>query len=125
MGDRRLWKAGCPSLRGGHKCCLTLAAPDALKRAGEHDVRQHQIAEPVLRYRVTSIGGIAAALMVVLWVGGIALGFFFPSSWLGVIIYAPLGLAVYIFVVAGVFAVAGSFAEAKGWPFLKKGDDVA
>jgi len=75
--------------------------------------------------RVTKLGGTAAALMVVLWVGGLGWGFFYPTSWLGVVIHSPLGLPAYIFAVAGCFGIAASLSEGRGRPFLKKADNVA
>ena len=75
--------------------------------------------------KVTKIGGMAGALMVVLWVGGLAFGFFYPTSWLGLLIHAPLGLPAYVFGVAALFGVAATLSAAKGKPFLIKGGDVA
>ena len=78
-----------------------------------------------MRTRVTKIGGIAAALMMVLWVGGLAWGFLYPASWLGAIIHAPFGLPAFVFGVGGVFGVAAALSAARGRPFLKKEDNVA
>ena len=78
-----------------------------------------------MRVEVTRIGGIATALMVLLWVGGLGWRFFYPASWIGVIIYTPFGFPAFIFAVGGVFGVAAARSDLKGRPFFKKMDNVA
>jgi energy-converting hydrogenase Eha subunit G len=75
--------------------------------------------------KVTKIGGLATALMVMVWVGGLSYAFFYPASWLGLLIYAPIGLPAYVFGVAVLFGVAASMSAARGKPFFTKGGDVA
>jgi hypothetical protein len=63
--------------------------------------------------------------MVIVWVGGIATAAFYPNSFLGAIVHAPLGLPAYILGVAGLFGIVGVWFSARGKPFLKKANDVA
>jgi hypothetical protein len=43
----------------------------------------------------------------------------------GAVIYAPLGLPAYVFCVAGLFGIVAGWFNARGKPFLKKGNDAA
>lgn len=74
---------------------------------------------------MTKIGAVAGVLMVAVWVVGLAFGFFYPATWLGLLIHAPLGLPAYIFGVAAIFGVVATLSAARGKPFLIKGTDVA
>jgi len=58
-------------------------------------------------------------------VGGLSWGFFYPSSWLGIIIHAPLGVPAFIFALGGILAVAAAVCETKGRPFFKRDRNVA
>ena len=70
--------------------------------------------------RVTRTGGIAIALMVVVWIWGIALGHTDTASWIGKIISLPFGVSIYISAVAVLFTGIGALSGALGWPFFHR-----
>jgi hypothetical protein len=71
--------------------------------------------------RFTKLGVVAVAIMVAIWVGGIAYGHVNPSSLLGQLINAQFGFAIYIFVVGAIFSGIGAVFGACGKPFIAKG----
>ena len=74
--------------------------------------------------KVTRIGGIAVALMVAVWVIGIAVGQNDPTSWIGKVIHWPFGTSIYIAIVGALFTGIGAVCGALGRPFFTKDPDA-
>ena len=73
--------------------------------------------------KVTRTGGIAVALMVAVWVVGIAVGQSDPASWIGKVMNWPFGTSIYIAAVGALFTGIGAVCGALGWSFFTKGSD--
>ena len=76
------------------------------------------------KLKVTKAGGIAVALMVAVWVIGIAAGRSDPTSWIGTVISWPFGVSIYIAVVGALFTGIGAVFGAMGRPFFTKVPDA-